>query len=71
MTDVTASPFFGVTLSVVAYWLGTKLRGKTGLVVCKPLLVAVVLIFSFGGIANANWDHFVPMFPSGVLPVML
>lgn len=44
MTDLTASPFFGVTLSVVAYWLGTKLREKTGLVVCNPLLVAVVLV---------------------------
>lgn len=46
--------------------LSTKIQNA-----CVILLVAVVLIFSFGGIANANWDHFVPMFPSGVMPVII
>lgn len=35
------------------------------------LLIGVVLIFSGGGIANANWSHFSPMFPKGVMPVIV
>jgi len=38
---------------------------------CVILLVSVVLIFSFGGIINADWSHFVPMFPHGINPVIM
>lgn len=38
---------------------------------CVVLLIAVVLIFSAGGIMNADWSHFTPIFPSGVKPVIL
>lgn len=39
--------------------------------VCVILLIAVILIFSTGGVANANWSHFDPMFPNGFTPVIL
>ena len=38
---------------------------------CVIVLVAVVLIFSGGGIANADWSHFDPMLPSGLMPVVM
>lgn len=38
---------------------------------CVILLIAIVLIFSAGGIGSADWSHFVPMFPRGVKPVIL
>lgn len=44
MAEWTSSPFFGVALSVAAFWVGVKLQKKTGLVACNPLLVAVVLV---------------------------
>ena len=44
MSELFSSPFFGVTLSVLAYWLGTRIQKKTGLVACNPLLIAIVLV---------------------------
>lgn len=38
---------------------------------CVILLVAVVLIFSGGGIINADWSHFDPLMPAGVMPVVM
>ena len=44
MTELTASPFFGIALSILAYWVGVSKQKKTGLVVCNPLLIAIVLV---------------------------
>ena len=44
MHELTASPFFGVALSVLAFWGGVRIQKKTGLTVCNPLLIAVVLV---------------------------
>lgn len=44
MAEWTNSPFFGVAISVVAFWVGVKLQKKTGLVACNPLLVSIVLV---------------------------
>ena len=44
MSELFSSPFFGVTLSVLAFWLGTRIQEKTGLVACNPLLIAIVLV---------------------------
>ena len=44
MTELTASPFFGIALSILAYWVGVRLQKKTGLVVCNPLIIAIVLV---------------------------
>lgn len=44
MTELCASPFFGIALSVFAFWIGTRIQKRTGLVVCNPLIIAIVLI---------------------------
>ena len=44
MAELLASPFFGIALSILAYWVGTVLQKKTGLVVCNPLIIAIVLV---------------------------
>ena len=38
MSELTSSPFFGITLTVVAYWLGIKVQKKTGLVICLDIV---------------------------------
>ena len=43
MAELFDSPFFGVTLSILTFWIGVRIQKKTGLVVCNPLLIAVVL----------------------------
>lgn len=43
MAELFASPFFGIALSVIAFWMGVRIQKKTGLVLCNPLLIAIVL----------------------------
>ena len=44
MKELMASPYFGVALSIVAFWSGVKLNHKLKTPVCNPLIVAIVLI---------------------------
>ena len=44
MAELTSSPFFGVALSVLAFSIGVWSQKKTGLVVCNPLIIAIVLV---------------------------
>ena len=44
MAELFASPFFGISLSVIAFWIGVRIQKKTGLVLCNPLLIAIVLV---------------------------
>ena len=44
MRELTASPFFGIALSVAAFAAGVFLQKKTKLLLCNPLLIAIVLI---------------------------
>ena len=44
MAELFASPFFGISLSVIAFWIGVSIQKKTGLVLCNPLLIAIVLV---------------------------
>ena len=37
MHELFMSPFFGIGLSIAAFWVGTWIRKKTGLVLCNPL----------------------------------
>ena len=39
-----SSPLFGIWLSLAAFWIGVKLQKKTGLVICNPLIIAIVLV---------------------------
>lgn len=60
MTEWTNSPFFGVAISVLAFWIGVKIQKKTGLVVCNPLLIGVILVIGLLlalGIPYENYDQ--------------
>lgn len=46
MQEVLQSPFFGVTLTVAAYWVGSKIQKKTGLVICNGMILAVLMIIA-------------------------
>lgn len=43
MNEIYASPFFGITLSILAFEAGILLEKKTRLAVANPLLIAVIL----------------------------
>jgi len=43
MNEVFASPFFGITLCILAFELGIWIEAKTKLALANPLLIAVIL----------------------------
>lgn len=46
MSELASSPFLGITLTIVAYWVGVRAQKKTGLVVCNSMLITVALIIA-------------------------
>ena len=44
MSALLETPYFGIVLTILAYWTGVKLQKKTGLVLCNYMLVAVALL---------------------------
>lgn len=58
MSELTASPFFGVTLSVVAFWAGTRLQKKTKLVICNPLLVGILLVIAVLVVLKIPYENY-------------
>ncbi|HJD30690.1 MAG TPA: LrgB family protein [Candidatus Eisenbergiella stercorigallinarum] len=44
MSELVSSPFFGIALSVAAFSIGVWIQKKTGLVICNPLIIAIVLV---------------------------
>lgn len=43
MSDIFSSPFFGIALSILAFWIGVKLQKRLKSVLCNPLLIAILL----------------------------
>lgn len=44
MKELYSSPFFGIALSIIAFWIGEKIQKKTRLAICNPLIIAILLI---------------------------
>ena len=44
LSELVSSPFFGIALSVAAFSIGVWIQKKTGLVICNPLIIAIVLV---------------------------
>ena len=58
MKELMASPYFGVGLSVVAFWIGEKLHNKLKTPICNPLIVAIVLIVGVLLIFDIPYDSY-------------
>ena len=39
--------------------------------ICVVLLIVVIVIFSLTGVTHADWSNFHPLFPGGVMPVIM
>lgn len=52
------SAYFGLVLSLLAYYLGIKLKNKTKLAFCNPLLIASVLIIILLLILDIDYSVF-------------
>lgn len=59
MSEVFASPFFGITLSILAFELGVLIERKTKLPFANPLLIAIVIciaVLEVFGIPLASYN---------------
>ena len=43
MSDIFSSPFFGIALSILTFWIGAKIQTQLKSVICNPLLIAILL----------------------------
>ena len=44
VSELFASPYFGVALSVIAFGIGVKLNQRFKTPFCNPLIIAIVLV---------------------------
>lgn len=44
MSELWTSPYFGIALSILAFWTGEKLQKKLKSPLCNPLLFAILVI---------------------------
>ena len=58
MSALVESPFFGIALTVIAYWIGVKAQKKTGLVICNNMIVSVALLVAVLLIFNIPYESY-------------
>lgn len=58
MSVLVSTPYFGIFLTVLAYWAGVKAQKKTGLVVCNNMLVSVCLIIAVLAIFRIPYESY-------------
>ena len=58
MEALLTSPFFGVSLSIFAFWAGTLIQKKTKLMIANPLLIAIALIIGFLQIFHIPYESY-------------
>lgn len=52
------SVFFGVMVSILAYELGVFLKKKTGLAICNPLLISIVVVMAVLAVFHIDYDKY-------------
>ena len=77
MSELFASPFFGIALSVLCFWAGVRIQKRTGLVACNPLLIGIVLTIAVLLLFRIPYESYneggsiISMFLSRPLPAWL
>ena len=58
MSELWASPYFGIALSILAFWAGEKLQKKLKSPFCNPLLIAILIIVIILLVFNIPYDSY-------------
>ena len=58
MKELCSSPFFGIALSILAFWIGVKIQARTKSVLCNPLLIAIVLIVLLLSLLKIRYESY-------------
>ena len=46
MKELFEFPYFGISISIIAFWIGVKLNQKLKTPICNPLIIAIILVVS-------------------------
>ena len=55
---IFASPFFGITISILAFFIGLEIQKRTKIALCNPLLLAIILVIVFLKIFGISYDDY-------------
>ena len=55
---MTSSPFFGLALTLICWWLAVRFQKKTGQLIFNPVLVTSVLVIAILLIFHIPLAHF-------------
>ena len=58
MSAWVQSPFFGITLTVFAYWIGVTIQKKTKLAICNSILIAMLVIWATLSVCNTSFADY-------------
>ncbi len=58
MSELVSSAFFGVTLTVLAYWLGLTIQKKSGLVLCNHMIIAAAVIVTVLKVFGISYEQY-------------
>ena len=58
MSALFETPYFGIGVTIAAYWVGVKINKKTGLVICNNMLITVGLIIILLKVLHISYDAY-------------
>ena len=58
MSELFTSPYFGIALTVIGFWIGVTVQKKTGLVICNGMLITVLLLIGFLKVFHIPYDAY-------------
>ena len=58
MNELWTSPFFGIAVSILAFWLGVKLQTWLNSVLLNPLLIAILLIVGLLSLLKIPYESY-------------
>ena len=58
MNELVSSAFFGLTLTVLAYWVGMTIQKKSGLVICNGLVLAALMIIALLTVFHIPYEDY-------------
>ena len=50
--------FFGIALTLLAFKIGIIINQKTKLVICNPLLIAIIIVIAFLAVTGVSYDSY-------------
>lgn len=58
MSEWVQSPFFGISLTVFAYWIGVTIQKKTKLAICNSILIAMLVIWAIMTVFHIPFESY-------------